>query len=278
MQRASPDQRPLRWRLDDPIFPQEYIDTVEWLSGSVKGNAARVEMANAFDTTRTWVDPNGYRLSDRLWKASARDRAAIDRILQRAVLDGEGIREVTQQLERYLTDGGRYGGPGTSRDGMTRTPPVNRRSWLEKLTGRERPQFRVPFIRRPERPIGLGNYAARRLARTELSRAYNEAYRQSVARNPFAKGVRWNLSPSHPLIDICDEYAGADLYNLGSGVYPVNETPRMPAHPNCLCRWTTVTIDSGKDLETLVNDIRAAYNLGGPVELGPRGGWRMKRG
>ena len=40
----------------------------------------------------------------------------------------------------------------------------------------------------------------------------------------------------HPKCDICDVYAHADLYGLGKGIFPKDKFPKLPAHPQCLCR------------------------------------------
>ena len=53
--------------------------------------------------------------------------------------------------------------------------------------------------------------------------------------NIFAK-----LGSRHPDEDICDMYAGADLYGLGAGVYPKDRVPDCPVHPNCLCHLTPI--------------------------------------
>lgn len=74
---------------------------------------------------------------------------------------------------------------------------------------------------------------ALRVMRTELNRAHGEAYRQGAGRHPDVIGERFVLSPNHPKPDICDEYARADQYGLGPGVYPVGKAP-WPAHPNTM--------------------------------------------
>lgn len=83
-------------------------------------------------------------------------------------------------------------------------------------------------------------YIARRVARTEASRAFNQAYIDSVRNSPNVKGMQWNLSSSHPEPDVCDMYASVDPAGLGTGVYPENELQQIPAHPHCLCYYTAV--------------------------------------
>lgn len=78
-------------------------------------------------------------------------------------------------------------------------------------------------------------YFAERIARTEMARAQNAGVYEKYVDNDDCIGFRWRLSSAHPVYDICDMYAKADLYGLGPGIYPKNQLPMMPAHPNCMC-------------------------------------------
>lgn len=51
---------------------------------------------------------------------------------------------------------------------------------------------------------------------------------------------RWKLGSHHPVDDICDMYAHADLYGLGAGIFPEDQAPVNPAHPHCLCHYAPV--------------------------------------
>jgi hypothetical protein len=53
-------------------------------------------------------------------------------------------------------------------------------------------------------------------------------------------GMKWNLSKSHKVTDICDTLASQDLYGLGPGVYPKDKLLPKPAHPHCICFETIV--------------------------------------
>ena len=52
--------------------------------------------------------------------------------------------------------------------------------------------------------------------------------------------VRLKLSTRHPVFDICDFFADADMYGLGKGVYPKDKAPPIPLHPHCMCRLEEV--------------------------------------
>lgn len=84
------------------------------------------------------------------------------------------------------------------------------------------------------------SYAAMRLGRTELNNAFHATSVRMAQEQPWVEGMKWELSGSHPVPDICNEMAEQDHSGLGTGVYPIGEVPPKP-HPNCLCYTTTIT-------------------------------------
>jgi len=82
------------------------------------------------------------------------------------------------------------------------------------------------------------SYEALRLARTETSKAYWDGAIEAGRNSPSYKGVKWILSWSHPVADICDAYANHDE-GLGRGVYGSGSEPSYP-HPNCVCTIVAV--------------------------------------
>lgn len=120
---------------------------------------------------------------------------------------------------------------------------------LTNKSAREIANDVAQFIR-PDVPGGV-SYAAKRLGRTEINNAFHETTRRAAAAQPWVEGMKWNLSGSHPRPDICNEFADQDGYNLGSGVYPPNETPGKP-HPQCLCFLTTMTMNRKDFLNSLL--------------------------
>lgn len=78
-------------------------------------------------------------------------------------------------------------------------------------------------------------YFAERIAHTELARAYHDGVTARWDNDPDCVAYQWRMSQSHPVTDICDLYAGADLYGMGAGVFPKGEVPELPAHPHCMC-------------------------------------------
>ena len=129
-------------------------------------------------------------------------------------------------------------------------------------------------------------YNAERIARTEKARAYSEGFHVQLAQDDDAIGWRSELSSRHPVPDICDFHAGADLYGAGPGVYPIGRGPEYPYHPHCTCQKTIIygddkilqsayDSDGGKRFIQQNKSIqRNLLGVGGAEEFGrDKGGW-----
>ena len=93
------------------------------------------------------------------------------------------------------------------------------------------------------------SHAATRLGRTELANAFHD--RQIVeADREWVRGVRWNLSRSHPRKDECDRLASHDA-GLGAGVWDKRAVPRKP-HPQCMCYMTYDVMTPDEALELII--------------------------
>ena len=91
-------------------------------------------------------------------------------------------------------------------------------------------------------------YFAERIARTELRRAYIDGFLARYDNDPTVVAYKWRMSGAHPVFDICDVYANADLYGLGKGVYPKDKVPLLPVHPHCICYLMPVRDLKGKEV------------------------------
>jgi hypothetical protein len=98
------------------------------------------------------------------------------------------------------------------------------------------------------------SYAAHRLARTEINHAYQTSQAARYEQEPWAKGMKWNLSKSHPKPDICNVNATAPS-PLGAGCYTFGNKP--DSHPNCLCYQTAVQESPADFIE---NFLKGDYN------------------
>jgi hypothetical protein len=83
-------------------------------------------------------------------------------------------------------------------------------------------------------------YIAERIARTEAARAWADGFVERYGHNESVVAYQWKLSSRHPKFDICNLYADANLWGLGKGIFPKEETPNLPVHPHCLCHLAPV--------------------------------------
>jgi hypothetical protein len=122
------------------------------------------------------------------------------------MLEGKSAREIAEDLEKFLI----IKGKGPAERSILFPTPTERKIMSRTMT----------------------------LARTEINNAFTESQIECAKREPWNDGIKWNLSASHRVPDICDVYASQDLYEMGAGVYPPDKVPVR--HPNCWCFLTDV--------------------------------------
>lgn len=152
-----------------------------------------------YEPPHTWVDPNGYRLSDRIWQTNAAVRGRIDRFVASGINRGVSARDLSRAVEQFVQPG---------RQGVLTTKPY--------------PAYRgkTEYL----------SYDAMRLGRTEITRAHGAAALASARANPYVGMMDFRLSARHPKQDICDDLAA-------NGPYPTDRcpVPAQDSHPLCLC-------------------------------------------
>lgn len=100
-------------------------------------------------------------------------------------------------------------------------------------------------------------YVAERITRTEMARAWADGFLAKIKDDADVVAVKFKLSSRHPVFDICDMYAKADMYGLGAGIYPKDKLPPLPVHPHCLCRYVEV-IEGEVDMKQQRDQVREA--------------------
>ena len=164
----------------------------------------------------------GLFLSDRIWEQGENFRNAMRDIIQEAVAIGQDAVKTARMLQQYVRQGAMT---------LARDYP----NMMKRMKGR------IP---------GDISYEALRLARTEMTAAFGEGTIAAARVAPSYIGMKWVLSHSHPVVDICDTLAEHDE-GLGRGVYSPGNEPPMPAHPNCLCVLVPVHEEPEKFVERL---------------------------
>lgn len=181
-----------------------------------------------YDPMHTWVDPSGYRLSRRIWRTGEATRLRIDAMLSEGIRNGTPALQLARRLEQFLL-----------------------------------PERRVL---RTSRPYGTdASFDAMRLARTELSHAFNQAAYISAYTNPYVRGYdvarsAWGdadcpICPDHATIDIGGNRV-RQPYAFGEGGVP-------PWHPHCLCHVRPAVVD---DMNAISDQLRDWMNGGSDVE------------
>lgn len=149
-----------------------------------------------YEPPHTWVDPNGYRLSDRIWNTSQYVRRQIDQLVARGIADGTSAVDISKAVEQYVIPSRRFV--------IAKKPYGNR--------------------------YGKLSFDAMRLARSEIARAHGMAAKMSGIMNPYVEAMIWALSASHPKPDICDGLADGSPYPVDDTPVPVENS-----HPQCIC-------------------------------------------
>lgn len=90
--------------------------------------------------------------------------------------------------------------------------------------------------------IGNQRYVAERLARTETARVQFAAQKMSVIQGGY-KYVKWFAEGE--ACKVCKAIAGDDV-GYGDGIYPYNEVPDIPVHPNCMCSISAYWVEDDK--------------------------------
>lgn len=178
--------------------------------GGGLNNAIRQSVWN-----QRWVE-DGLKLSDRIWTTDQTLRNNLHSMIEQCVNDGRSAVEFSRAVEQYLVE------PGPK--WTTAIKPA--------VTDR-----------------GSVKYNALRLARTEINQAYHRSQNLAAMNNPTIRGLKWNLSRSHPKKDICDTWATQDIHGLGSGIYRPGETPKD--HPNGMC-FLTMSLYQGTELISIL--------------------------
>lgn len=90
------------------------------------------------------------------------------------------------------------------------------------------------------------DYAAKRLARTEINNAFHATSVLHAVESPFVETVQWHLSGSHPRPDECNRFAEVVNFKGGQpGEWKPGAVPGKP-HPQCLC-FTTPEVMAEED-------------------------------
>lgn len=212
-----------------------------------------------------WAE-DGLKLSERTTKGANLVRNWAARTIAKAIRNGDTAQGLTkrlydgfdfkggkeilpaQDIPRYLRDLVNAGRKVDGYDAEYRNLLRRARSALERNEAGPLKAAYEEIIRavetRSEKAIDKAvyvatqentRYYARRIARTELQRAYQDGEFAQWTNDDDVVAFQWRTSSKHSDCDICDLYKEADLYGLGKGVFPKDKVPSLPLHPHCMC-------------------------------------------
>lgn len=212
-----------------------------------------------------WAE-DGLKLSERTTKGANLVRNWAARTIAKAIRNGDTAQELTkrlydgfnfkggkeilpaQDIPRYLRDLVNAGRKIDGYDAEYRNLLRRARSALERNEAGPLKAAYEEIIRavetRSEKAIDKAvyvatqentRYYARRIARTELQRAYQDGEFAQWTNDDDVVAFQWRTSSKHSDCDICDLYKEADLYGLGKGVFPKDKVPSLSLHPHCMC-------------------------------------------
>lgn len=165
-----------------------------------------------------------WSLSKAIWSDVTTKQSEINRIIAQGIAMNKSSYEIAKDLETYVN-------------------PKAKKPWdWNKVYPGSTKQI---------------DYNAQRLARTAVSHAYQQAFNECVAPNPFVEAVQWNNAHSGRVCPLCIELAETDQFGLGEGIFPKGEEPLD--HPNGMCFLTVVLTDT---LSNIAKDIKS-WMMGG---------------
>lgn len=220
------------------------------------------------DLSKSW-DASGMTLSQKLHSVRREMRKSIELIIKtqlrknaswieaaRALYDGYNAGHTVriQELPKYLNEvrratQGSFEAMGSARKALRNIQRLSAKGAPTKAlkaaytqlvkaaeTGSSKQLEKAVWTAMQEK----SRYVAERIIRTETSRAYTDGFLAQSAADEDVVGFRWRLSTRHPVYDICNMYAKANIFGLGKGVFPKDKVPKLPVHPHCMCRLEEV--------------------------------------
>lgn len=232
--------KPVREDVENPYLQQEGETLEAYKKRAQELRIFRPNPLAEYEPMHTWVDPNGYRLDDRIWNAGDDTRKALDKLIADSINSGMSA------------------------------------SRLAKLTE----QFLVPdrAAVRTKKPYGSdASYYAMRLARTEIARAANQAAWLAASQNPYVGSMDIARSPNgDPTCKVCPTHASIDIGgNRVREPYDLKSVRVGPFHPQCQCHARPNVTQTPAQVTA---DLRQLMESGDPVftpQMNPAAGESM---
>lgn len=205
---------------------------------------ARKTAAETFLRTRLNTK-QGLNLSHLVWnyasQAKSEFEVAISNVIADGLKKGTSAADLARQVRQYLNNPDmmyrRY--HRTVVDAQGNKKDIVR--WRRRIIDE---QGKVRFVEEPLEKVGMGHYRSarknsERLMRTEINSSYHHANFERWQNEPFVIGIVIDLSPQHPVPDMCDDLQGR---------YP-KDFLFYGWHPQCLCMSNPITLQGDEKKE-----------------------------
>lgn len=143
------------------------------------------------------VYKGNWSLSQRIWSNVQKVHDDIRKVIAAGIAAQKSVYDIAKDIEKYVS-------------------PTAKKSW----------EWSKVYPNTNKKV----DYSAQRLARTLSQHAYQQSLILTTQKNPFIKGIRWNISNSGRVCPICKKRNGK--------IYTPDTLPLD--HPNGMCYFTTV--------------------------------------
>ena len=192
----------------------------------IKGAYSKVPQDIVARVVSGKVYQSDWTLSQAIWKNGKKAQEDVEYIIAKGIAENRGAYEIGKDLERYVN-------PAARKDWK----------WSKVYPGTSK----------------VIDYNAQRLARTLVTHAYQQSLVETVKKNPYVVGLRWEASNSARVCELCEERDGH--------IFPVEDCPLD--HPNGMC---TQTVVFDRDLNDMASDL--AEKAAEPLENPEYQAWR----
>lgn len=207
-------------------------DTKDWLlsnkipSDMLKGAFYSLPSQVVKSISSGQVYSGNWTLSKAIWKDVQNNQGTLNNIVAIGLAQNRSTFDIAKDLEKYVNPSAAKG-----------------YEWSKMYPGSKK----------------VVDYNAQRLARTMVSHAYTQSYKQTTKHNPFVEYTKWNTFSDDRVCALCRERANEDHIGKGPGIYKKGTEPLD--HPNGRCYLTGVILKSPEQVaEEIANWINGEEN------------------
>jgi len=248
---GSNNEEILKQIMDDTNFDKKAMGYTKNVSNAVKKKSKKEhqELINQADyqvakkLTKEWQSKNAIKTLNNKMLPLKNNKEAL--IQSESLRD---IDEIRSNLSKYERIANQTGDKELKRsvqkfqrqiDNMTESSIVKKNARINKNLTRE---YDKVIDKKAKEQIGKTlNNRTSTIAITEARKEF-QTDKIERAKDRGVQYIKWTLSGSHRIYDICDDLANADSGN-GKGIYPINSIPYGGvAHPHCKCKMVNAEV------------------------------------